>query len=128
MPKEFTQYIDTDSYIGGQVLIQTRAIIGEDIRINSCRAKIAKLSIINGSTFEIECDWIAVKKGNRFHFDPKADLVITVEIGWIEISRDYTMIINYREDDLRQTYKFMEPGHYNCISAEKVIGLDVLKQ
>lgn len=123
MSKAFTQYIDTESYRGGQVLIQASAWVGNRIRKVIHRAKITELRILNRSILEIECEWIALKKGNRFHFDSKEKPVMTVEIGWLEINETYSMIINYHEDDLSEVYKFMEPGHENCIPDARVIGL-----
>ncbi len=123
MSKKLTQHINTNSYRGGQVLIQARAWVGRRIRTVSHRAKIIELKVLNGSTLEIECEWVAIKKGTRFHFDAKENPIMTVEIGWLEIDNTYSMIINYREDDISQTYSFMEHGHEKCIRDTRVIGL-----
>lgn len=123
MPEAITQHIDTDSYRGGQVLIQARAWVGGRIRTVNHRAKIAKLRILDESTLEIECEWVAIKKDGRFHIDHTEKPIMTVEINYLGRDQFHSMIIDYEEDDISLTYTFLEPRHDGCISEDRVIGL-----
>ncbi len=123
--------IDCDSYAGGQLKLVTT----NGQRTLHQLIKIERVEVVDEHTIEVTAEWTAVRNESKTYvINSEAPALIQIEISSLtslavdctetERGHDYSLAITTKPDTgmVRRHY-FMEPGHKNQISEERIKGL-----